>query len=419
MEEKKKMNYAWIILIACCMMTMSMGLSVYVCGQYFVSVTTELGVGLTELSLFITIMSLVMAFTSPIVGRTLSKAAKPYLYIAGGVALVALSIAAMSLYHHVWGWYISGALMGIGGAFCFVIPVPIILGNWFKQRLGFAIGIAMAAAGVGGMIMNPVIASLVADVGWRTTYLINALIIAAVVLPFPLFIIRTKPADKGMQPYGYDAKAAAADATGGAAVPTLSGVPAKTAIKSLPFVLMFITFGLSGFLTGFANFLLSFASSLGFGAAVAGSIASMNSLGNMGSKVIFGAVNDKFGPKVLTIFGYGLIVVAFVLLIMNRGLAAIILIGACLLGCANGMGSVANPLYVRTIFGPKDYATIFSNLQMGMSLIAAFASPVIGFIFDRTGSFSGTFIVGIVLVAVLIVLILTSLTLGKKLPREN
>lgn len=411
--KKGGIHYAWFVLVACCMLTFGMGLISYCAGQYLASVSGELGVGMGQLTLYITVQGLGMAFASPFVGRAMEKI-NINLLLTGAYALVILAVAAMGLYTEVWMWYISGAVIGVLGAFCFLIPAPIILGNWFSKKTGFAVGIAMAAAGIGGMIMNPIIATVVADMGWRTAYFVNAAVTAVLVLPFTLFVIKLKPADKGLEPYGYDPSAT--QEAGGDDV--ASGVPAKVATKSLPFFLMFIVFGILGFISSYTTFIAPFAASLGLSAAIIGLMASMNSFGNMLSKVALGAISDKFGPRILTFIGFGLVIVAFGLLITGNGLVALIVAGACLLGCANAMGSVGAPLYVRSIFGNKDFGVIFSTLQLGLSLVGALAAPIIGFIYDGTGSYEASFIVGLCTTVAVIVLILISLSAGKKLPRE-
>ena len=51
--------------------------------------------------------------------------------------------------------------------------------------------------------MSPVMISIIEEVGWRTGYLILAAVSAVLVLPCMLFVIRYRPADRGMLPYGF------------------------------------------------------------------------------------------------------------------------------------------------------------------------------------------------------------------------
>lgn len=62
--------------------------------------------------------------------------------------------------------------------------------------------IAMAGIGVGGTIFSPVITWLLGAYGWRSTYRIMALIILVLALPAALFILRKRPEDMGLLPYG-------------------------------------------------------------------------------------------------------------------------------------------------------------------------------------------------------------------------
>ena len=53
------------------------------------------------------------------------------------------------------------------------------------------------------LIMSPVITSVIEAAGWRTGYLVLAGVSAVLILPASILIIRYKPQDKGMLPYGY------------------------------------------------------------------------------------------------------------------------------------------------------------------------------------------------------------------------
>jgi MFS family permease len=72
---------------------------------------------------------------------------------------------------------------------------PLILTNWFKSKTGFAVGVAMAFSGLGGIVMNPVGSVLIDQFGWRTAYLIFAGIGALCMLPFTAVVLERRPED--------------------------------------------------------------------------------------------------------------------------------------------------------------------------------------------------------------------------------
>lgn len=412
--EKGKNGYAWLVLAGCCSLTAGMGLMLNTGGQWFVAVTQDLGVGVAQLALYFTVQGLCMAATAPLVGKLLPKVNLRIL-LSVCYTLCILAVAAMSQYTEVWQWYISGAVLGVAGCFCFLIPGPVILGNWFVKKTGFVVGIAMSFSGISAAIGNPVIAALIANMGWRPTYLAVAVVTAIIVLPFTLFVLRFKPEDKGMKPYGYEEvpegdQQAAVDAA-------VTGVSAKRALKSVSFWILFLVAGLFAFTAGYSQVLPSYVTSINL-AGIAGLIASMAMIGNVLGKLSLGAVGDKFGGLVAGVAGAIIVGVGFLLLLFCGQSAIVALAGALFFGVSLSLTAVAIPILARTAFGNREFPSIFSTLSVGMSLVGAFGTTLVGLVYDLAGSYQPALWIGVALCVLLVVLIIVSLASAKKLPRE-
>ncbi|MEH7381666.1 hypothetical protein V7138_14485 [Bacillus sp. JJ1533] len=50
----------------------------------------------------------------------------------------------MSQFTAVWQFYVTGAVLGLAVALVFVIPAPIMVGNWFQKKVGLEMGIAVS-----------------------------------------------------------------------------------------------------------------------------------------------------------------------------------------------------------------------------------------------------------------------------------
>lgn len=413
MNKNKRIHTAWFILIACCALQAGgAGTLVNCAGVFLAPVAESLGVGIGEVSLYLTISSLCLAFSLPLAGKILPRFNIRAL-LSVGITICALSVAAMSQFTAVWQWYICGAVLGVAGSVIFIITSPAIINNWFHKKVGLAMGIAMAFNGIGGAIMNPIISSAITNLGWRNAYLVMAAISLVIVLPFMLFVVRFKPEDVGLKPYGYEENVqnAVNDSN-------IVGVPAKIATKSMAFYLLFIAFGLMGFLNGYSQQLPAFANSINMPTTLGAMLVSLSLLVSVGGKLAIGALNDKFGIKAVTVAGMLIVAIAFGLLILSNGNPTIVLIGSALYGVTQTINAVAVPLITRKAFGSKDYSSIFANLAMGQNLIGAFGMSAIGFIYDKTGSYNANFVIGIVLCVGFIVLTIAALSSAKKLDVE-
>jgi sugar phosphate permease len=143
------------------------------------------------------------------------------------LALAAVSVSvvltpAMSEPWHfilLWGFVIGLSTGFIGG-----YVAAYIAGRWFRAREGLVVGLLTAANAAGQLVFLPAMASLVTHAGWRTMSLVLA---GAVILflPLPALLMRNRPEDVGLRPYGDS------DASRPVALP--EGNPVQVAFRAL------------------------------------------------------------------------------------------------------------------------------------------------------------------------------------------
>ncbi len=380
---KKGIHYAWVILACCCVMMM-VGIGIFnsCAGIFFMPVSKELGIGVGQLSLYITIQSLVSMFIMPFTGKLFNKVNIRVL-LGGAFALLAVAFGAMSAAKAVWWFYICGALIGVACAFILYMPVPILINSWFKEKSGMAMGIAMAFAGVGAVIFNPIVNALVQSMGWRKGYIMTAVIGAVIVLPFVLFVVRSKPADKGLLPYGAKEGAAAA-----AVAEQLEGVPASKALKSTAFVMTALFAGVIIMGSGITSHIPGIAANYGFDTAIGATAASMLGVGVIIGKLLIGFFSDKLGPAKGIIVNLIAGCAGLVMVLFNGGSSILLYGGVILLGFGTCLGTVSPALVAKTAFGVRDYNVIYSYISTVSSLAGAISISLYGFVYDATSSYA-------------------------------
>jgi predicted MFS family arabinose efflux permease len=89
-----------------------------------------------------------------------------------------------------------------------MVLAAIVVNRWFEERRGLVLGMLSAANATGQLVFLPVLARIATVHGWRSvSYTVAA--VAAGVFLIVVLLLRDKPADLGLLPYG--AKAAIAD----------------------------------------------------------------------------------------------------------------------------------------------------------------------------------------------------------------
>lgn len=397
-------HYAYLIVASCiaiCCLPCALVLSC--AGIFFTPVAEFFSVPRATFTLYFSILNIAMMLTLPVAGKLMSKM-DLRVVLSACVILDGLGLFGMSMASAMPVFYVCGAIMGIGTAPLIYLAIPTLINAWCVEKVGFFVGLCMAFTGIGGVIFNPIGTSLIASgaEGWRVAYRVFALITLVGTLPFTLFVVRSKPADKGLLPYG--AGAAKTDAAAGTpAAPAADGVSAAVAMKTPAFWALMVFCGIitlnQTIYQYLSSYALSFEGTLPQIAAASGVVASAAMAGQAIGKVVLGIVNDK-SARLGVIFGIACGIAGVLVMWFVPGVLALLLVGAFLFGVVYAMTTVETPLLVRTVFGSADYTNIYSRISMVGSLMSAVAAVFWSLVIDSAGGFPLMFILGIVCMAV-------------------
>ena len=145
-------------------------------------------------------------------GRLLAKYGSRVMLIVGGIIMTAgLALFAASTGNLTF--YIAGALLGLGYGMSIALVPPASSTPGLSPDAASCSASVLAGTGVGGLIwasIGPRLAQ--SSLGWRGVVWIMAAAMALCTIVPALFLIRNKPADVGLVPYGADTAQAAASA---------------------------------------------------------------------------------------------------------------------------------------------------------------------------------------------------------------
>ncbi|BFV57741.1 MFS transporter [Kitasatospora sp. CMC57] len=94
-----------------------------------------------------------------------------------------------------------GVLVGLGSGSMAGAFATTVSGRWFAARQGLVTGVLTAAGAAGNLVFMPLLAWLVEEQGWRTAVVVVSVSATVVALPV-LLLMRERPADLGLLPYG-------------------------------------------------------------------------------------------------------------------------------------------------------------------------------------------------------------------------
>lgn len=398
----KKFHYAYAIVASCIIITcLPCALALSCAGIFFTPVSEFFGVPRASFTLYFSIVNIMMMLTLPMAGNHLSRLDARKV-LSGATLLVGLGLMGMSFGNSMPWFYVCGAIIGVGIAPLIYLAVPTLINAWCVKNVGFFVGLCMAFTGIGGVIFNPIGTSIIQSdpEGWRLAYRVFGIITLVGALPFTLFVIRSKPEDKGLLPFGAEEAAEQGDSPKAAPV---EGVSASVAMKTPAF---FALAAFCGVITlnqtiyqFLASYATSFADTIPAIAAASGVVASAAMAGQAIGKVVLGIINDR-SLRLGIFFGLGCGVVGVLLMWFFPSPLAMLLVGAFLFGVVYAMTTVQTPLLVRSVFGSADYTNIYSRISMVGSLMSAIAAVFWSFVIDSPGGFPLMFIGGLVCMAI-------------------
>src|SRR5260370_10344641 len=170
---------------------------------YFVAFMAEFGWRRAEASIAYSVSQLVAGVSSPLVGFLVDRLGPRRLLLLGGGLLVA-GLFASAFVTALWQIILLYGIVMTVGANCLglVVFVPM-LSRHFVRRRGMAISIVQSANGIARGISAPLAQLLISLIGWRTTYMAQAGLMALLCLPLAALFRRaeaapTPPSDGGM-----------------------------------------------------------------------------------------------------------------------------------------------------------------------------------------------------------------------------
>ena len=134
----------------------------------------------------------------------LDKREGPRLVLTVGGLLAGLALIATSQVQAMWQFYLSfGAVFSVVSIIIgWQLLGPSVLSKWFVRLRGRAMGISAIGVSMGGFVIAPIAGLLVAEVDWRTAWIVLGVGMIVVLVPAGALLMRRQPSDVGLRPDG-------------------------------------------------------------------------------------------------------------------------------------------------------------------------------------------------------------------------
>ncbi len=380
------------------------GITINTTGVFIEALSRMRGFSLSSVAFIFSVGALVNMAGAVIVGSLLNRydhrpvMAVSILLLGGGMMLY-------SACDRIWHFYLVALLTGSGTAGSHLIPATMFVTRWFSRNRGLAMGAVLAGNGLGGLVFNPLTQYLIETnplgmpFGYQSAYILGGAAVVTVCLPTALLLRLPAEGEAGRKTDRVPDKAASPGppltASAAPLIHSEGEAKGKQQHTSLGealrtghyWCLAAMMLGVSSVFMGinqhlFGHFTISLGIAPGISSRLVGVMMGMTVPGIL----LAGVVTDRVGLRPsLSIFGLCLVgSLAFLPFVGALGWAIVFVL---IYGFFNVIQTVFPPLIVGGRFGETYYPAVFGSLIVAQTLGAAFGPFIIGWVYDRTGSY--------------------------------
>jgi sugar phosphate permease len=384
----------------------------------FRPLSTDLGLSRATTSVASSIGSFAAGIEAPLAGWFTDRFG-PRRVIFFGTLLMGLGLMSMWLVNSTWAFFLVwGGIVATGLNVGMAIPVDKAISNWFVRKRGLALSARALMQGLATMAVLPMIAWLLTVVGWKATCLFGGAVMCLVGLPLVWLLVKDqRPEFYGMMP---DGAAAPAASEADRADTIRKGIQyaedvqefeftLRQAIRTRAYWVFTAAFACSMLVTGpLMVHMISFLTDLQVTPVRAALMMSLASAAAIPTRLLGGWLADRAGKQRMRFVAVGafLLMLAGIIVFQLLGTvaAAFVMVLLYYFGFTAGI-PLASAIRVR-YFGRKSIGSVQGSAVMIMMPFTVLAPILVGWIYDRTGSYSDAFnlFIGLLILASLLML---------------
>ncbi len=300
--QRRNIHYGWVIMAVTFFTMLTTACALGAPGVLMPALEKEFHWTAQDISGALAVRLVLLGLIAPFAAALMMKyglervVSAALLLIAGGLGL---SLGVKSVWQLTLFW---GLMVGAGTGMTAIVLGATVATRWFTQKRGLVIGILTASNATGQLAFLPVIAHVSETHGWRAA-LMMVVVLLGVALVLTLLLLRDRPADLGLSPFGETEAPAPAIAT--AASPL--GVFFEAA-KTRTFWILFATFFICGASTNglIQTHFVSLCGDYGLPAVTAASVLAMMGIFDFFGTIGSGWLSDRVDARWLLFWYYGL-----------------------------------------------------------------------------------------------------------------
>lgn len=350
---------------------------VYAIGPFIGPLEAEFGWPRAQISLGVALVTLLGAIFSPFMGIAIDKLGPRRIALPGALLFCAGTALIAFTTNSLWVWLSLWLVVGIGALMIKPTVWTFAVASLFDKGRGLALAITLCGTGIASTVMPIVATGLIDSYGWRSAYLLMALLLVVVTFPIFYFCFDSAIDGKRRKPEG-----------AGGPVFAVVGATVREALLSL----RFLKLGLAAFVftlaaIGITSNMVPILTSMQLSRAEAAGIASLAGVTSVLGRLATGFLIDRYNGNIVggTVVLFPMI--TCILLLAAPGSVPLTILAVVILGLSLGAELDVIAYLTARHFGTARYGTIFGTISAVWSAAVTIGPTLANRIYDRTGNY--------------------------------
>ncbi len=301
---RRNIHYGWVVAAVTFLTMLVTAGAVGAPGVFILPLQREFGWGTADISSALAIRLLLFGLMGPFAAALMNR------YGVRRMALTALTLIAAGLLlslgmTQVWQLIVLwGLVLGLGTGLTALVLGATVATRWFTARRGLVLGLLTASSATGQLVFLPMLAAMTDRFGWRVSILTMCGAMAVAVIAV-IALMRDRPSDVGLAPFGETGPITAAP-TSAASLSPIAAL--KVAARTRVFWILFATFFICGASTNglIQTHFIPLCADFGLPAVGAASVLAIMGVFDFIGTVGSGWLSDRYDNRILLFWYYGL-----------------------------------------------------------------------------------------------------------------
>ncbi|ODM78228.1 MFS transporter [Bradyrhizobium elkanii] len=305
---RRNIHYGWVMVAVTFLAALISAGTVGAPGVFIVPLQKEFGWSTAEISSALSIRFILFGLMAPFAAALMNRYGLRNVTLAAQLIVVSGLLASLAM-TQVWQLILLwGVVIGIGTGMIALVLGATIAARWFVARRGLVVGILTASVATGQLAFLPLLATLTERYGWRVALGLVCVMLAVAAFAV-LMVMRDRPSDVGLRPFG-DEGTAPLPAPPPANAPIVAAAlgTLRDSAKSSVFWILFATFFVCGASTnGLVQVhLIPMCLDYGIPQVQAASLLAAMGIFDFFGTIVSGWLSDRYDNRYLLFWYYGL-----------------------------------------------------------------------------------------------------------------